>query len=271
MTNSEFDGTAKIVVGGIANKDEVEEFYRLLETEEKVFNDYLIAYIDFLGIKEKMKKDNSFESLQILKFLLSKTTRTASYISGINAIDDFEIKIFSDNIVIAQKVNEEKLANQIISMVNLIASIQFYALFQFDFWLRGGITIGELFIDSSVVWGTSLIEAYHIENNLANYPRVIISKKILEAYEGCKQKCLNLYALIQEDNDGLWFVDFFLAAPNLTLIPTIANILEEKATSYVSETDRVKQKMNWMITYFNSYCLKFKDRGDYEKYVLPFV
>lgn len=58
-----------------------------------------------------------------------------------------------------------------------MSAIQFHALMQFDFWLRGGITIGELFIDNAVVWGTSLIEAYAIENNLANYPRVIVSKK----------------------------------------------------------------------------------------------
>ena len=54
------------------------------------------------------------------------------------------IKIFSDNIVIAQKVNEGRISDQIISIINLVSAIQFHALMQFDFWLRGGITIGEL-------------------------------------------------------------------------------------------------------------------------------
>ena len=152
-----------------------------------------------------------------------------------------------------------------------MSAIQFHALMQFDFWLRGGITKGELFIDNAVVWGTSLIEAYAIENNLANYPRVIVSKKILNAYDECKNKCLNLYALIKEDFDGLWFVDFMLAAPNITLIPTIARILQEKADFYANENDRVKQKINWMISYFNSYCIAFRDRGDYDGYVLSLI
>ena len=194
---------------------------------EKKFDKYIIAYIDFLGIKQKMNTNGSYESLQILKFLLWGIQRTASYISSINEIDEFDIKIFSDNIVIAQKVNEGRISDQIISIINLVSAIQFHALMQFDFWLRGGITIGELFIDNAVVWGTSLIEAYAIENNLANYPRVIVSKKILNAYDECKNKSLNLYALIKEDFDGLWFVDFMLAAPNITLIPTIARILQE--------------------------------------------
>lgn len=271
MGKKELDRGTKIVIGGIANKVEIEEFYKDLETREKKFDDYIIAYIDFLGIKEKMKKDSSFESLQILKFLLSGTKKTAGYISDINTINNFEIKIFSDNIVIAQKVNEEKLSEQIISIVNLIGAIQFHSLMQFDFWLRGGITIGELFIDNSVVWGTGLIEAYNIENNLANYPRVILADKILRKFEDCEKKALNLYALIKKDFDGLWFVDFILAAPNLKMIPTISEFLGEKVIRYSDESNRVKQKINWMITYFNSYCCKFKDRGNYEKYTLPYI
>jgi len=262
---------SKLVIGGIANPEDIEEFYRALEKEEKKFDKYIIAYIDFLGIKQKMNTNGSYESLQILKFLLWGVQRTASYISSINAIDEFDIKIFSDNIVIAQKVNEERISDQIISIINLVSAIQFHALMQFDFWLRGGITIGELFIDNAVVWGTSLIEAYTIENNLANYPRVVVSKKILKTYDECKNKSLNLYALIKEDFDGLWFVDFMLAAPNLTLIPTIARILQEKADFYANENDRVKQKINWMISYFNSYCIAFRDRGDYDGYVLSLI
>lgn len=261
----------KLVIGGIAHPKDVETFYDSLEKEEKKFENHIIAYIDFLGMKQKMKKTSSYESLQILKFLMQGTQVTANYISNINAIEEFNIKIFSDNIVIAQKINEEKLCEQIVSTINLVAAIQFHALLQFDFWLRGGITIGELYIDDSVVWGLGLIEAYSIENNLANYPRVVISKKIFDAYEECDKKSFNLCALVKEDFDGLCFVDFWIAAPNLDNIPMIAKFLEENAKQYIDEDDRVKQKINWVIAYFNSYCSKFKDRGDYVKYILSFI
>lgn len=261
----------KIVIGGIADGDDVEVFYKTLENENKKFDEYVIAYIDFLGIKDKMYEDSSFDSLQIIKFLLSGTKRTAGYISSINEIGNYDIKIFSDNIVIAQKVNKERIGDQIISIVNLIGAIQFWALIQFDFWLRGGITIGELFIDNSIVWGVGLIEAYNIENNLANYPRVILSEKLLRKYETCKFETLNLYSLIQEDFDGLWFVDYYYAAPNLKMIPLIAESLSEKLAFYANKPDRVKQKINWTIRLFNSHCQKFKERGDYEKYKLSYI
>lgn len=271
MKNKELNEMPKLVVGGVARGEEVEEFYKYLENEEKGFDEYIIAYIDFLGIKEKMKNDKSFEALQTLKFLLSGTKRIANYISDINIIQNFDIKIFSDNIVIAQKVDEEKLGNQIISLVNLVASIQFHALLQFDFWLRGGITIGELFIDNSVVWGLGLIEAYNIENSLANYPRVVLSDKLLLRYNEYKKATLNLEALIKKDFDGLWFVDFIFIAPNLKMIPRISEFLSDKITGHSNDPDKIKQKMNWMITYFNDYCRKFRERGDYEKYILPYI
>lgn len=261
----------KIVVGGIAKTSEIEEFYKTLEIEKKEFDSYIIAYIDFLGIKQKMKTDSSYEALQILKFLMWGTERTAGYISEVNEIDKFDIKIFSDNIVIAQKINANKMCDQIISIINLVGQIQFHALLQFDFWLRGGITIGELYIDNSVVWGTGLIGAYSIENNLANYPRVIVSNKVLSAYESCGNKGLNLYALIDEDFDGLRFVNFLLAAPNLEMIPTISKFLKDNVEGYVDEGERVKQKINWMIAYFNSYCRKYKERGNFEPYILPYI
>lgn len=269
MTEKESRMMPKIVIGGVANGKDVEEFYKILEEEkEKKFDNYIIAYIDFLGIKEKMNNDSSFESLQILKFLLSGTQRTANYISDINSINEFDIKIFSDNVVIAQKINEEKLSTQIISIINLVSSIQFCALLQFDFWLRGGITIGELYIDNSVVWGTGLVEAYNIENSLANYPRVILSDKVLKKYEDCKRKELNLYVMIKKDFDGLWFVDFTIAAPNLKLIPAIFDILSENVVLYANASDRVKQKINWVINYFNSYFYKFKEYGEF---VIPYI
>lgn len=271
MSTDKETRTTKIAVG-FAGKDEIEAYLeKVAHVEKKGFEEYLIAYIDFLGIKERMRQKSSFESLQILRFILARAKKNAAFITDINTIDDFDIKVFSDNVVIAQRMNTEKLGDQIISIVNLVSLIQFEAFFQFDYPLRGGITIGELYIDSSIVWGTGLIDAYKMESTLANYPRVLVSQAILEAYEKCENKTLNLHALIKEDFDGAWFVDFLLAAPNLNLIPEISASLCDKAKSHADEDLRVRQKLNWIISYFNSMCRSFADRGDYEQYVVPYI
>jgi len=198
------------VVIGFSDARQLDELEKNILNNKKNFDNYVIAYLDFLGFKEKMKEESSYASLQILKFLLQGTKTVANKISYINGIYDFDIKIFSDNIVIAQKIEKSKLKNQINSMVNLIASIQFHALMHFGFFIRGGITTGELSIDSSVVWGTGLIDAYNIENNLANYPRIILSHQCLKEYDSCLEESLNLYGFLKKDFDGLWFVDFIV-------------------------------------------------------------
>jgi len=44
------DKNTKILVGGIADSDSVKELLNKLEkTEDKSFDDYIIAYIDFFG------------------------------------------------------------------------------------------------------------------------------------------------------------------------------------------------------------------------------
>lgn len=256
---------------GCADKDEIHKLIDEISKEPHSFDRYLITYIDFLGMTNKMEESESYESLQFLRFVLSGIVHRASFISENNKIKDFQIKIFSDNVIIAQKINDNILKDQIISMINLVALIQFEAYFQFDFPLRGGITIGDLYIDNAVVWGSGLIEAYRIENDLANYPRVIVSKKVLDAFDQCKQKSLNLYAMIEKDFDGYWFVEYFAAAPNITLIPQLSDNLKYKAQIYASGNERVKQKINWIIHHFNSYCMCFKDRGDYDKYTVPYI
>lgn len=260
----------KIFVG-YAGQDEIHKLIDEISKESHSFDRYLITYIDFLGVTNKMEKSESYESLQFLRYVLSGIVHRASLISEKNNINDFQIKIFSDNVVIAQKINDNILKDQIISMINLVSLIQFEAFFQFDFPLRGGITIGDLYIDNAVVWGSGLIEAYKIENSLANYPRVIVSQKVLDAFDQCKQDSLNIYALIEKDFDGYWFVEYFTAAPNITLIPQISDNLKHKAQTYAGDNERVKQKLNWIIHYFNSYCMRFKDRDDYDKYTLSYI
>ena len=134
----------RIVIGGIADGEETQTFLDELEnTKNKSFDEYIIAYIDFLGMKERMNIQSGFDSLQIIKHLLYNTEYVAKYISKTNRIQDFIIKVFSDNVVIAQKVSPQIVGDQIISIVNLVWSLQFWALVQFGYTMRGGITVGE--------------------------------------------------------------------------------------------------------------------------------
>lgn len=267
------NNSTKIIVGGIADGNSVEKLYDKLEKiDDKSFDDYVIAYIDFWGVKKIMENpDESYDFLQIIQFLLSKTENVAEAIHYQNGIKSFEIKIFSDNVVIAQKIDETVLGDQIIGIINIVWSLQFWALVQFGLFLRGGITIGELFINKDIVWGTGLIEAYKMENGLAIFPRVLVSQMVFEKYDAKLNNSINIYAFVEKDLDGLWFVDYMSACVNITVMPQVAESLKDIVKSFLESDDRVKQKINWTIRYFNSHCLKLKKRIDYDKCVIDYI
>lgn len=46
------------------------------------------------------------------------------------------------------------------------------------FFVRGGIAIGELYIDEDIVFGDALLEAHRIESEVARDPRIVLSGTI---------------------------------------------------------------------------------------------
>ena len=70
--------------------------------------------------------------------------------------------------------------------------------------LRGGISIGQLFIDDAMVWGEALLKSYYLEDKIANYPRIIIEKKVVNEIKQDSQLC----EFIRKDFDNLLFFEF---------------------------------------------------------------
>jgi len=262
----------KIIIGGIANGKETQAFFDKLENNtNKNFDEYIILYIDFLGMKDRIMSNKSYDTLQILKFLLYNTEGVTKYICHTNRIRNFNIKVFSDNVIIAQRIDSQTISEQIIGIINVAWSLQFWALLQFGFMMRGGITAGELFIDNDIVWGTGLVEAYQLESNTAVFPRVLVSKEIISLYDNNNNKAINIHAFLNKDQDKMTYVDYLSACPNITSIPIISERLKEITQMYVNSPEKVKQKINWTIRYFNNYCSRFIDRGDYEAFRLELI
>ena len=263
----------KVLVGGIAEGETAKKLLNSLEkTEDKSFDKHIITYIDFLGMKEKMRDQNMcYDILHIIQFLLANTKNVAKAIHYTNKIEEFNLKVFSDNIVIAQKINEESVGDQIIGMLNLVWSLQFWALAQFGLFLRGGITIGELYIDKDIVWGKGLIDAYNLENNVAYYPRVLVSKSIIDKYSENKHKTLEIKAFIDTDSDGMWFVDYMSACVHLEILPQASVSIKDTVQEYKDANERIKQKINWTISYFNKYCNSLKNRIDYNECYIELI
>ena len=108
--------------------------------------------------------------------------------------------------------------------------------------LRGAITEGLFYKDDNniFVYGKALIDAVEIEEELAIYPRVVAQKSIQETLPQYFEECA----------DGNFILQNFIFH---TGFPEIykQNLLEIYKKSYKNE--KVKQKIMWIISLFNSY------------------
>ncbi|MCE2706563.1 MAG: hypothetical protein LW807_05745 [Proteobacteria bacterium] len=83
--------------------------------------------------------------------------------------------------------------------------------------LRGGITKGLLHHNKNKVFGDALIDAYELESKVANYPRIIISKKLINIINVTEDEVSapmfkythQLGAYITLDNDGIYMLSYF--------------------------------------------------------------
>ena len=148
---------------------------------------YYIAYVDLLGYKDFFENhaDRVSDFLKTIQGAIETTKATVSKtnlstIMSTYADMDVKIKIFSDNILLCLKTGSEKVEIiRLLTFLALIADIQRSFVSEYGLFLRGGITIGEMFINDSFVFGQGLIDSVSMEAR-ANYPRIILSQPIVD-------------------------------------------------------------------------------------------
>ncbi len=123
----------------------------------------------------------------------------------------WESRFFTDNLVIGVPIyfdGEGDLGSSF-----LVAALYQYVLIKHGFFVRGAISIGQLFMDEDVVFGSGLLEAHDAESNLARDPRIILAPSALERveqhlcyYGHIKETPHDLYLL--EDVDNQVFLNY---------------------------------------------------------------
>ena len=149
-----------------------------------------------------------------------------------------------------------------ISIAILSGLIQ-HEFLHYGYLVRGGIAIGDFFVDDIMLWGNALLDAYYIESNVSIYPRIVVHPetvgKLHLAINEKKQKW------IKQDNDGLFFVDYMQeTAFKDTYIKLLLFRIDECEKLLIEATDvKSKQKVLWHNTYLcsklNIYSSEYSD------------
>lgn len=204
-------------------------------------SNYCVAYLDVLGAEKFMKNDKKDKFLNDLNSIYTDALSDVAFTSFVTN-KDIQVKIFSDNILLAVKINEndDLRKEKIEKIINLTGNIFNNALYH-GYLLRGAITEGPFYKDENniFVYGKALIDAVEMEEKLAIYPRVLTQKSIQETlpqyFEECADGCITLNNFVFHGLSDIYK----------------HNLIEMYKKSCHDE--KARQKIKWMISYFNNY------------------
>lgn len=225
---------------------------------------HIVAFLDFLGAADKMKSEKkSDEFLQeiytVYAFARHIVERTEK-----ERDRKLKIKIFSDNILIAEEIEDYQNTD---SIVKTYADVEQFAILMYTNALlnqnlmRGAISRGMLYMDDTFAFGEALIDAHDIESKIANYPRIIVSQDICH-----KSNLPDKEGLVNCDVDGELYLSPFWGIPKVAegdkikanlLLWGIKKIIQDEYIESIAKGKRaVAPKINWLANQFNDYCSK---------------
>jgi hypothetical protein len=131
------------------------------------------AFVDILGFREIINKSSNNAKLvdELAIVLKSMEDRNAALEQVLG--EDFRAQNFSDSIIMSEAVSAQGLSHLLYQVQELALR-----LLQKGLLIRGGICKGDLYHEGSVIFGPAFIEAYRLERNAANFPRVIIGADV---------------------------------------------------------------------------------------------
>src|ERR1019366_8200325 len=136
----------------------------------------IFTFLDFLGFGELVKEEKSANVIDGILGTLRYETTPAAFAEKHLEISSLS---FSDSTVRAVPIESGSkptpLANGILyyELMTLILA-QSYLSCRHGRFLRGALTIGDIYLRGATVFGPALVHAYKLESECAVYPRIII-------------------------------------------------------------------------------------------------
>jgi hypothetical protein len=232
----------------------------------------VVTFVDILGYRELISavrtKRESAELLKRLHRALSKSRRfidpeyRADTLSFYSPKDKSAMRAFTDNIVIGRPIRFD-------AHIELAATLQEISYFQLTmasegFFVRGGVAIGNLYMDDITVFGSGLLEAYNAEVHSARDPRIVLADSAQRAVDrflrsGHDGSIAAFNAYVLRDTDGQYFVDYLstiFREDGEIYLDELRNhraAVSEKLASHRDEPP-IWSKYRWVANYHNFVC-----------------
>lgn len=231
----------------------------------------VVLFLDVLGYTDLAKDP---EALVPLWLALKKAK---PHLRGWRGRDyePFAIRAFTDNIVLGWPFLQRDNSGRVwigdteapIGYILLQAAAYQFNLTRAGYFVRGGLAVGQHYMDDHVVFGDALITAYELESKHAVNPRIVVcpeTEKLIRAHidyyhppESAPQN-----RALQRDIDGRLFLNYAEFAADFdepsNNLPWLSDQLPahkgeiEKNLQQHRDNDRVRPKYEWSAWYHNS-------------------
>lgn len=236
---------------------------KIVYTNKIVLNSYCI-FCDILGFSKEIQNHKSKYPNEHLNELCNAINIATSDLQE-NESGIFEIKTFTDNIVIGTPIKNLHPEEYFGLIILDIIMYQVQMILR-GFFIRGGWSIGNLYMDDNIVYGESIIEAYGLESGIANYPRIILSddmKKMIEEHVGYYNEIHppQIYHVLEDEN-GKYFINYLYAIIadadygypiQFEYLKNHKCIVENQINRFSNES-YIREKYEWSAFYHNRFC-----------------
>jgi hypothetical protein len=234
----------------------------------------IITFFDILGFKEIVKTSKCNEITEILDWL--GYVAAADVEPGSNHSP--QVVTFSDSVIRTQRIDNQTyrmglLFQEILSILWAQMELSFRGIL-----IRGAMTIGKVAGSPNRIFGPGFVEAYELESQIAQYPRVIVSSKALRMLDESniliaqhhsrqieKEYVKNLLRL---DTDGVWFIDYLVKSESEVDDPSYYVELLSKHKDLITKNLKSTEippvdihKYTWLAQYYNSTVDQLKDKA----------
>lgn len=249
--------------------------------------DSFCAYYDILGMKkllkgateiERLRKqyegkhndtpvvetDNNQELLNAFHPILSGESpllRDSRLVHGSTRFKIMSLQ-FSDNVILGfPKASEEEIdfLNEIVPLITQLAFNQ-TTLATIGIFIRGGITMGSLYVDSNIAFGTALVEAVEVEQCEASNPRIVLSDDLWKQLRSIIERHPKIHQVATQflckDSDGRIFINYLKITKFFADEHFLESIEQHKQNMQLnlalnSSNHRIWSKYFWAANYHN--------------------
>lgn len=233
----------------------------------------VITFLDILGFREWVNTGDPVDIHRVLSRLRSFAARPddledSAPPGGSMTFEMTRSIAFSDSIVRIRFFDTEYPSGALFhEVINLLQAQG--ELISDNVLLRGGVTVGRVYLNGDMVFGPGFIRAYDLESQFANYPRIVIGPEAFGALRNDARLIANhhdledevhyLRSLLQRGEDGLWYIDYLHGMLGEMDYPEHFPELVAQHRTFIIESankappnSRVLQKFLWLAGYLNS-------------------